>query len=148
MSRVQYETLRDSICDLPRCWSGHQHTDAGAAADAGSGWRLLLADDHYSECATPRDGGHCDAVGVRPQQSSNTIRLIEIKAKPEKSQNLQRKYDRTGRAVLDALGACELELELHVKPVPKSSQPFQFAAKVNGRKLRVQLWAQGKAVGV
>jgi hypothetical protein len=73
------------------------------------------------------------------------VRLIELKASPEKSSNLQRKLDRTGCAVLAVLGgACKLRAELHVHPLPKSSIPYQFAPKVNGIKIRVDLFVNGK----
>lgn len=114
-------------------------------ADAGASWWLLLTDDHFAKCAKPSDGGHCDAVAVRPQSSSTFVRLIELKASPEKGTNLQRKFDRTGRTVQAALGkAGELRAELHVKPVPKSSKPYQFAVKIDGLKVRVDLFANGK----
>lgn len=114
-------------------------------ADAGAPWLLLLTDDHYTKCASPAAGGHLDAVGVWPQAGNNVIRLIEIKATPETGSNLQQKFDKTGKAVLAALNdSCQLEAELHVSPLGKLSIRYQFAPKINGRKVQVKLMAAGK----
>jgi hypothetical protein len=73
--------------------------------------------------------------------------LIEIKAKPERSSNLQRKFDKTGRAVQAVLGeAVALQAELHVKPLPKTTQRYRYAPLINGRRVRVQLYAGGRQV--
>lgn len=147
MSAVQYAELRANICAANGCWATQYHTDAQVTADAGAPWRLLLADDHYSSCASPTDGGHLDAVGVWPQAGNNVIRLIEIKATPETGSNLQQKFDKTGRAVLAALtGACELAAELHTSPPGRLSIPYRFAPNINGRKVPVKLMSGGKVV--
>jgi hypothetical protein len=60
---------------------------------------------------------------------------------------LQQKFDRTGRAVLAALpGGCILEAELHVRPLGKLSRPYQFAPRIDGRRLPVKLFAEGRPV--
>ncbi len=144
VSRAQYEALRSHICDRNRCWTDRAHEDAGTVADVGQSWRLLLADKHFSNCATTREGGHCDLVAVRPQDSMQVVRLIEIKATPETGNNLQRKLDRTARAMLAVLPErTTLEAELHVKPLGKISIPYRFAPKVNGKRMPVRLFAAG-----
>jgi hypothetical protein len=140
---VHYSELQASICRT--CWSTRYHTDANVTADAGAPWRLLLTDQHFSNCAVPKDHGHLDAVGVWPQAGNDKIRLIEIKAAPEKGSNLQQKFDRTGRAVLDVLsGSCELVAELHVARLAKLSLPYRFAPKIKGRKVPVTLMVDGR----
>jgi hypothetical protein len=147
VSAVQYADLRANICAANRCWATQYHTDAQVTADAGAPWRLLLADHHYSSCASPTEGGHLDAVGVWLQAGNDVIRLIEIKATPETGSNLQQKFDTTGRAVLAALnGRCELVAELHVRPLGKLSIPYRFAPKISGRKVPVKLMAAGREV--
>jgi len=145
VSAVQYSDLRANICAANGCWATQYHSDAQVTADAGAPWRLLLADEHYTSCASPTEGGHLDAVGVWPQAGNEVIRLIEIKATPETGSNLQQKFDKTGKTVLAALsGTCVLEAELHVSPLGKLSIPYRFAPKISGKKVPVKLMAAGK----
>lgn len=140
---MHYAELQAGICGT--CWATRYHTDANVTADAGAPWRLLLTDEHFSRCAVPRDHGHVDAVGVWPQVGNNKVRLIEIKATPEAGSNLQQKFDRTGRTVVDILSApYELVPELHVAPFGKISLPYRFAPKINGKKVPVTLMVDGR----
>jgi hypothetical protein len=148
VSREQFETLQAEICSkIGQCWATQFHTDGGVTANAGAPWQLLLLDYHFSTCASPSEGGHCDLAGVWPQAGNEIVRLIEIKAGPERSQNLQRKFDKSGRLALAVLSVgCELQLELHVPSMPKNTTRYQFAPKVSGRRYPVKLVADGHEV--
>lgn len=141
-----------AICGENRCWRTREVAEAGVVAKLGAHWRVLLLDFHFSSCvgANHRRGGLCDGVAAYPQDSNNSLRLIELKQSvddaPDALPQLAKGGTLVGKRLADGLKGLDVVAEIHVKRAPRQTLRYQNEILIGLRKIEVMAVRDGDRV--
>jgi hypothetical protein len=152
MSKETEQELRTNVCGEKRCWVKRKLKDANVVADLKGPWQILRLDSHFSSCVKPskRIGGLCDGVAVLPQESSDALRIIELKADladlPKAKAQLQKSAGLISDNLDKGFSDLRVSLELHVGKAPRSTVKPLHAVKIGKKKLLVRAFRDGNAI--
>jgi hypothetical protein len=152
MSKATEEELRSNVCSENRCWVKRRLKDANVTADLRGPWQILRLDSHFSACvkSSGRIGGLCDGVAVLPQESSNALRVIELKPDlrdlPKAKAQLQKGAELISGKLENGFSGLRVSLELHVGKAPRNTMKPLLAVKVGEKKLPLRAFKDGAAL--
>jgi hypothetical protein len=152
MSKATEAELRSNVCSKNRCWVERKLKDANVTADLKGPWQILSLDSHFSSCvrASNRVGGLCDGVAVLPQDSSNALRMLELKSSledlPKAKAQLQKGAKLISSKLANGFSGLQVSLELHVRKAPRTTIKPLHSVKVNGKKFRLTAFKDGTAI--